>query len=324
VSAMQISQEGAKDFLKKVVESIKAIFRKVMNAAKKLYVKLVVAMNGTAKKAQKLQKYLDKDLKDATAEKSKFEEKESEKLRKLTIAVDGSNANIFKISDHEKVLAAMGKLVDVRKKYIDDVEALDSNADDFTTKKSALSGALGTDMDNALTSLEILDKDSLESKTNYSASEDKVKVAATSTNGKVLRVIEVSFDDDTVNLKAKTLTVDTSDVSTDKMDVKDKTAVVNELKQIVTDAKGFGKVKDSAMKFIEKSNKELDKTASKSAEGKFGYVINKLKAGQATMLRDLAVTAALNSVLDNVKLTKAKFHVLSRHAAMYSNKKAEM
>jgi len=58
VSAMTLSQEGIKEFFKKIIDGIKKIFKKIAVSIKKLVVKLLVAMDGTEKSAIALAKKL--------------------------------------------------------------------------------------------------------------------------------------------------------------------------------------------------------------------------------------------------------------------------
>ncbi|MDQ6990596.1 MAG: hypothetical protein Q9M11_02540 [Mariprofundaceae bacterium] len=82
VQALEVSVEGIKDTAKKIYEGIKMIFKKIALQIKKLAAKLVVALNGTGKKAEKMLKSFNAD-KTATATKGKMDEDKATKLLKL-------------------------------------------------------------------------------------------------------------------------------------------------------------------------------------------------------------------------------------------------
>ena len=327
VSAMQVSQEGAKDFLKKVIESIKAIFRKVMNSAKKLYVKLVVAMDGTSKSAIKLKKYILKDLKDAKAKEANFSDKVAKKLR--TIVYTNSITGLSAV-DTEIATAAISKIMDAQIAADKDMDAIseDLDAAALTAAEDGVRKTFNENVNKLIKGLVILDTSVAEDNFSYTAPSDSVKLFVTSHSGTKVRVLELNTADDKSTVKVKTLTMDASNVGDSKYPVpvsaKD-TTIITSLDSVIEKSKKFGKTKDIAMKAIEQANKVLDKLAkTKGGDTKIGYMKNKFAAGNATLLRDLTVTALLNSVLDEVKLTKAKLSVVKIKVSEFSNTAAAM
>jgi len=88
ISGIEVGQESIKDTAKKILEQIKALWAKLVNGAKKLVLKAVVAFNDVAGKAEALKTQINK-LKDEQTKK-KFDEKEAKKIaNKLgVIAID--------------------------------------------------------------------------------------------------------------------------------------------------------------------------------------------------------------------------------------------
>jgi len=80
LQALEVTTEGIKDVSKKIYESIKMVFKKIALAMKKLAAKLVVAMDGTSKKAKAMTKSFAIDNAGKVAKK--FEEKTASKLVK--------------------------------------------------------------------------------------------------------------------------------------------------------------------------------------------------------------------------------------------------
>ena len=334
VSAMQISIENDKNFLTKVIDSIKAIFRKVMNAAKKLYVKLVVAMDGTAKKAKKLKKHIEKDLDGSTKTKNTFDEKKSEKLYKLLAIehLDGLTiaGGTDKISTN--TLDSLNKLLEdttkVTEKEAD--KAPSDKGDNNTSNEAKPTDNAVNNVDNEkadvvknkLSSSTMLDISKLEKAFNYSPAGEDTKFFATSYSNTKLHGIEVYKDDESYKIKTRTLMAETSNLPTSDLAVKELGTVGSELDSIINTAKGFKSTKDASMKFITAADKALDKIANSGS--KLSYIANKIKAGQATLIRDITVTCALNVVLDEVKYTKAKLASANSHVGMYTNSSTTM
>jgi len=79
VQAMAVTVEGVGSTAKKIYEGIKLLFKKIANQIKKLAAKLVVAMNRTGKKAEKMLKNF-KNQKDKKAKSSKIEDNIRDKI----------------------------------------------------------------------------------------------------------------------------------------------------------------------------------------------------------------------------------------------------
>lgn len=318
VSSLEVSNEGAKEFLKKVIASIKAIIAKVMNSAKKLFTKLVVAMDGTANKAKKLTKSVDQ-LK-GEPKKAKFSKERSLIISKRMGALLGTE-NKSKVADFDDV-AAMEKgikindavkVAEAAAKAVGDM----AGADDSKAKSSydkiqdAMKGLKGHKVEVSV----------LENNFNYSAPDHKGELAvyAMTPKATTMKVIEVYTEDKDEDAKeitrVKTLTLDK-----DYLDKDAEIAVpsVGQIKTMVAGvivlAKNTKKVSGDAMKSIDALDKALDKMA-KDDEG--SYIANKLKAGASTQTRDLVTGVILDGVLAYVANTKAMLVTAIDAKAMY-------
>jgi len=325
VSALKLGTEAKESFLKKIINSIKAIFKKVMNSAKKLYAKLVVAMDGTAKTADKLIKHIEKNMKDATADKKVLEEKDGKKVYNMT-GIDME----YKVdkADVPSVVDAVKSIVDAYNEYA----KLDEKADEAAVKAASdkVASTTGSAIDKIKSANVPADK--LVSEFGFDApdaKDGKYSATVTSFAGTKARIIcaYVTNDDKAeTKLVAKSLTYDISNKDFAKVDVKAIADIKTGLESVKTDAKETPKFKDQVMKAIEGADKALDKMAKSEAKGdsKIGYMVNKLKAGGATATRDLTVTVLLNVLLDHVKQNKAKLSSAKIHLGYYSTPTADM
>ena len=326
VRAMELAHEGPVDFLVKVVNAIKGIFRKVMNSAKKLYVKLVVAMDGTAKKAQKLKTFVDKQLKGRTPSKSMFSDDESEKMRKTYPALYTGFSKQHYVS-YEANVAVIDNYVSILLGHTAALDKLNPDDPNFANQKSKINKNYSMRKKAALTKLKPIPASVAEKIFDYNPTEDNANVAITSISPKRAHMIEFYLDDDSSDpeeginakfvLKAKTASFETDSMPDGKIKVRSTQELSKDLEGVIRMAKALPGVKNMAMSFIAKADKALDLLAKTTSTGKFSYMVKKIKAGEATKLRDMAVTNVLNTVLDAVKMSKADYSDASKHIDAY-------
>jgi len=100
VQSMEVTTEGFTSTTKKIYEGIKMFFKRIALSIKKIVVKLVVAMNSSAKKAEKMLKNFRADKNKQTKE-TKLEGKASEPTAKLDLInkfFKGSGLDATKLS----------------------------------------------------------------------------------------------------------------------------------------------------------------------------------------------------------------------------------
>jgi len=338
VSAMQIAKEEKDNFLDKVIKSIKAIFNKVMNAAKKLYVKLVVAMDGTAKKAQKLKKHIEKDIEDSDRTKDKLSEKDSEKLHKM-IPVRYMDPMFKKAKGVD-----VGTLEEVSMYLTNDIsDNIKSVGNDKVSTEGGgrelqdeLKKAIGKEemsrVENAkkiiAKTTNSIDIDLAEKLTNYTPHGDDPELHMLTVGTKKLTCIEFFTKDNdgdkSYRCKITTLTPDLSSINDKQEVVMPKDVMLGELKTCIEIAKDFPKTKNGVLKAIDRLDKRLDKLAKSNTSNVFSYALNKVKAGDATFLRDMTVSVLLNMVLDVVKSAKAGIYGVNISLGMYNNSASDM
>jgi len=332
VERMELSLEKEKSFLTKVIDSIKAIFRKITNSVKKLYAKMIVSMDGTVKTATKLKKHIQKNLKDSDG-KDTFTDKESEYLKKHTYIKD----TIIKNKNKVFVNGAMNVV-----NSVNDMVTMDENSNDVIAKLESEHGE-GPELEklildelfklqtkkakyfkkfkatNANDLEELFGFDIPDAKNGFvtpyitSYSVNKVRVVYTYT-----AEADGVDGEDIDYIKIATINVTNPDIADGKvsvMSIKDMETMLDEL---IVKGKALPKLEKNSSKAIANANKALDKEAKKASMGnKLNYVVNKLKAGNLTMLRDMTVTTLLNAVMDELKLCKADLYTVKRHAGMY-------
>jgi hypothetical protein len=304
--ALEVSIDGAKDFLKKIYESIKAIFRKIINAGKKLFVKLMVVIDGTASKAKKLGKVADK----LTGTAEDFDEKQAKSIAYrfgAQFAIEGKKAP--QIADIVNAAAA-GK---------DTVQAVVDTLQASTQTPTAVSKETNDKYKDVITKTLKQSKGSITQTaselgaiSNYEAPDASGDVECSVVNKKGLsfKVVEsyiANNDAKDVVLKVKTLSVSKDYFSgISSMTAPTKTQVQAIIGAVIVDAKNFSKYSSGVMKVIDSVNSALDKSAKEEAGN---YVVNKLKAGNITLQRDLVVSLGLDSVMAYMAGTKAALSI---------------
>lgn len=112
LQALEVTTEGIKDVSKKIYESIKMVFKKIALTMKKMAAKLVVAMDGTGKKAKAMAKSFAIDSRGQIA--GKFEEKTALRLVKRNA---GFNLLAAEFGGADKVVGALTSNLDVVSAY---------------------------------------------------------------------------------------------------------------------------------------------------------------------------------------------------------------
>jgi len=112
LQALEVTTEGIKDVSKKIYESIKMVFKKISLTMKKLAAKLVVAMDGTSKKAKAMSKAFAINNSGQIA--GKFEEKTALQLVKRSA---GFNLLAAEFGGADKVVGALTANLEVVSEY---------------------------------------------------------------------------------------------------------------------------------------------------------------------------------------------------------------
>jgi len=116
VQAMAVTVEGIGSTSKKIYEGIKLLFKKIANQIKKMVAKLVVAMNRTGKKAEKMLKNF-KNQKDKKPKSSSLEDDVRDKIIKRA----GGIFAYASVETNEDAYAAYDRMADNIDKVIDDI-----------------------------------------------------------------------------------------------------------------------------------------------------------------------------------------------------------
>jgi len=314
VSAMQVSHEGAKDFLKKLYEGIKLLFKKIGNAMKKLYTKLVVVMDGTAKSAKALAKTI-KDSKIAKPATETFSEGKSRSLNK-------------KFAGKGPVIAGMEALIssngsDGILKAMDVISGLRSIAM-AASEKSAKTG---------YGSLKALaEKNSaasaLEKATDYIKPDGIVGVTPVVVRSNSVQFVEIvvadtSGDDDDDYVKAlrdikfsvKTLSLKPEDEDA-KVKVLDKGALQTLCGKVETSAKGLKSFASAREKDIKTLEKELA-TLAKDSDG--SAFVNRMKGNVMNASRAMGASVLMSSTLAYAANNKAVLGFVKDNFAEYKS-----
>lgn len=138
VSSLEVTTEGIKDTAKKIYEAVKNIFKKIGLTIKKLAAKLVVALDGVGKKAEKMLKNIKADS-GATASETKLSSKDSSKIMNSLAAVTALKMALSSKGEPNKVLADNMNAI---AKFTDDVGS------DITKFEEALAGTNKDDKDS--------------------------------------------------------------------------------------------------------------------------------------------------------------------------------
>jgi len=316
VVSLEVSVEGAKDFLRKLIESIKAIFRKIMNAGKKLFVKLVVVMDGTAKKAKKLEKVVGKLPSEPT---SKFETKEAKAILSRQGAYLALNGGIGGFKYSTKISELITDVTTIKGVVDGAINAVNKIADIKEDTAGAKKKEAAAALEAGTAKLKLLNAATLESNFGYNAPDGKeTAVKQGVLKGNTLKIVEVYNTEDEKSVQkiaVKSLTVNKDLFEDASIEVAGKQALVSMIADIVASSKNLSKYSTEAMKAIDAADKALDKLAKDSSGS---YVINKLKAGPATAVRDLTVGLMLDGVLGYVTAVKGQMSTVNDCVRKYN------
>jgi hypothetical protein len=150
VNALELSTEGAKEFVKKVIDGIKMIVKKIGVAIKKMVAKIVVILDGTAKNAGKLKVKLESAGKDKPVE-DKFSEGEVKSLRAkfgtFAVASGAGEINIGLVNNMIDLNNNNNAVIDITKANKETItvlkEAFEKSIDNGGALDDAALGELG-------------------------------------------------------------------------------------------------------------------------------------------------------------------------------------
>jgi len=324
ITALQVSHEGVKDFIVKLYESIKLLFKKIANAIKKVVVKLVVAMNGVEKAAKKLQDKLKKNNTSTPKEKN-LKEKDAKVWNKYFQA-------IAKLSDKDNVHDAAKELLNFYTTILDSnlnnaANAIIKIGESFekTGEHVTDSKALNDELDSInkkishdvikyswrASVLEVLDMDEDENIIIINPVNDKVK-------GIIIK-IEKNDDDNKkkIDLKFKVgnITIKSDGITSDDVPATNPNELLTTL---ISAAKGLKGFSDRRIKEIDAMYKELDKLADQKGTNVVNKFLLKQKASFGTNIRALVAGAYLDSVLGYSSATKKVLAYCRDQADMFS------
>jgi len=127
VQAMAVTVEGVGSTAKKIYEGVKLLFKKIANQIKKLAAKLVVAMNRTGKKAEKMLKNF-KNQKDKKPKSSKIEDSIRDKILKRAGGIIGYAAS----DTSDDFYAAYDKMAAGIDSVLDDIITITKKTSELT------------------------------------------------------------------------------------------------------------------------------------------------------------------------------------------------
>ncbi len=302
VSTLHLSKEGMKEFVVKIVETIKAIFKKIGLNIKKLWTKLVVVSNRSTKLAVAMRVGL-KDYDDTGAKFDEAGEKAAiAKIGVIAFAnggsleggsiVSGINEYLKEMTDvaavkkHGANLAALHKVVTeaaTAGKDMKEESVLAAFKDTFKPD-GKLAGVLGAHIAKGLEGTEV----------------HPVKFSGTS-----VKYMKISGDS-----SLKTLSIGTGSYSLSKEEqaglkigcasAKDVAIILNGVKKAGDSSKGYA---DEAMKLIDAETSFVDafaKKAFKSEDAEVRMAVTKT----LNACKTVATTAALDGILGQVAATK--------------------
>jgi len=187
VESMEVTTEGFKSRTKSIYEGIKILFKKIGLTMKKMAAKLVVAMDSTGKKAEKMLKNL-KAMSKAVAKETKLSEKDSKKLNKSMGGYLGlrSAGSAFEtpaqmmesLEKNMKALAVMGKDIAEDSQILSEAmqsDAVKNAANDTDRIKATFAAAKGLASNKYLTAKSI-------------AGATTVKVRAALSDGEIMAI----------------------------------------------------------------------------------------------------------------------------------------
>ena len=327
ITALQVSHEGVKDFIVKLYESIKLLFKKIANAIKKVVVKLIVALNGVEKAADKLLKSL-KGASD-TPKKSNLEDKEVKVWNKqfaLFIALNSSIksdefvAGVVEI--YNKLDNTLVKNIDILEDTAEDIlnnlnkEKTDTEDTMYRTKSKTKLAELKNKLNEIAG--KIKNFNDLKKALNV---EDAIFVLPLTCTGTSIKTIVVEKNDDekvTQNniYSVKSLKV-TVENELETISVISKENLIKNIGSLKSFAKGLKGFSDRRIKEIDAMYKELDKLADQKSSNVVSKFLLKQKASFGTSIRALVAGAYLDSVLGYSSASKKLLAYLRDHASMY-------
>jgi len=348
--AMEVTNEGVKDVAKKIYAGIKMLFAKIALQIKKLVAKLVVALNGTGKKAEKLLAKF-KENKAAKPTKAKFEPEEAEKIIRSTMSVSASSE--FDDDSFDTNFKAVVKWSEGFDTDIDAIEAaMKDNAE--LSVIDAVQGVSPKSIKMAVV------KDILKAKGNKSAAKESLAslgkglgfvaadvtkeqysdlnvdsgefavflplfVKGNSVHGALFHTkeaVDVEKLDlggiaNLVSYKNSSYTYMTDAEVTEKSknsEVMDRGEILATLTDMKTASKDLKKFSDSRLKELDTAMKDINKAAS-AAPGL--AILNRLRTTEHNKIRMFIAGNYISSIFAEAQVTRSRLHLAVAHIDMY-------
>lgn len=302
-----LSVESIGSFITKVYESIKLLFKKIINSIKKIVVKVMVILNGIGEKAKKLKKALKVGDKIAANSISEEEAKNFNKFYSAIAAI--KNTSTFSGTlPVELMNFYKTKVPENLKKGISVIDKMR----EFITENKAEEG----DMFNKL--LMRLYREPLPKNIDYEYEDEAhTSVFAVSAIGTKVKMIEVHTNEYGIHLKVISASVE--DELDGDIKVMEKSKLIKLLDLIESNAKGLKNYSNNRLSEINKLQKELDKLAeAKSTGSSVKKIVLKLKASVGTNSRALVAGAYLDSIVGYDKSIRKAYSFAKVNANYYN------
>jgi hypothetical protein len=291
VTAMRLSVESAKEWLARIWESIKAIFAKMVNGMKKLWVKLVMVANRSEKSAAalkaKLTEYDDKD--------AKFDEGAAKSAVNLVGIIAFANGNTISGTNAAPVLGEVLKSASDVKTYKATLDAMKAilEAKDGAAVDAAVKGIDGDKYSKAL-AVHVIAKH---------ADIGMTHATVTRMSGTSCKFFGIT-DKDGIKTKTYSFAMSADDKKAVSVECANKATVSKLLDSVVAAAKQTKAVYDSGIKFVDDSEKVM-KTHMSFMENVSDNASKTEAIKLLNATRSLGVATLLDTTLGQIALTKS-------------------
>ena len=342
VQSLEVTTEGFKSTAKNIYEGIKMFFKRIALSLKKIVVKLVVAMNGSGKKAEKMLKNFKAD-KNKRLSETKLEGKASEPTAKLDLInefLKDSGLDAAKLSANMEAITAFAD------ESSEDMDKLKAGIEAYL--KAGDDAAKSSAVDNAINSMSgvvhkaamSLGKVALTGANEYAGEEFKDEVPSDAVAGRTsiypvfykgTTVTAVCFygteiddeDKDSAQAKVnsykyKVIKLDLAKEADlpDHVDVWSTSVIETRLGNLKSAGK---KIKAMGEKRIASVNKLL-KAIDKHVSGRTGFTfINRYISSEFSRIRMLVANLYISSALAEVSNVRHELSVVAKHISMYES-----
>lgn len=281
VTALRLSIEGAKEFIDKIIESIKLMWGKLKNGIKKLWVKIVVMMNRSAAAAEALKKKLA-NLDDSEAKFDEAQEKAAVGQVGILAYAEGTDLKAAFVTTVLGSASSAERMTRVTK-------------DILSNFKNGLKDSEGMKSDKIVESM-TLDK-ALE-KLNTKLEKDGATVGVVRLSGTSCKYVETDKEG---KVKTETFSMSEDDKKAAKVECAKKTDVSNMLNAVISAAKGSKALNDAAVKSLNTQDAEIaTMLKAMSSDNEIAASIRH----SINVARVTGTSLALDGVLGQVALTK--------------------